>query len=132
MVDEAREEAAIRRLYADNAAALEAGDLDALAALYTEDAIQLPPTAPARVGWEAIRSSLEEELAGLRVEVAIQVMETVIASGWAFARGTYRTAATPRQGGAKTEGRGNWLDVLERQGDGGWKIARSTWTVESD
>lgn len=127
MVDQ---QTAIRRLFADNAAALSAGDISALAAFYTKDAIQLPPNAPALVGWEAIRSSLQKELHGLRVEASVEVLETIIAGGWAFARGTYRTVVTPRGDGRRMETKGNWLDILQQQPDGSWKISRSTWTNE--
>lgn len=122
------DELAIRTLYTRNVAALSAGDIAALTALYTDDAIQLPPNAPPLVGWAAISSSLKNELAGVRAEANVEVLETTTAGSWAFARGTYRTVVVPRNGGPQTDSTGNWLDILKRQEDGSWKIARSTWT----
>ncbi|HUA38065.1 MAG TPA: SgcJ/EcaC family oxidoreductase [Candidatus Sulfopaludibacter sp.] len=122
--------AAVRKLFADNAAALSAGDTSALARFYTADAIQFPPNSPALIGWEAIRSKLESELKGIKVAATVKVTEVVIAGDWTFARGTYRMVTTPQGGGEQTVAAGNWLDVLKRQPDRSWKIARSTWTIE--
>jgi uncharacterized protein (TIGR02246 family) len=122
--------AAIRKLFADNAAALTAGDLAALARIYEEDAIQLPPNSPALTGWEAIRSTLENGFKGIKVAATIEVVEVSTANSWAFARGTYRTVTNPQGGGQPTVATGNWLDILRRQPDGSWKIARSTWSSE--
>lgn len=120
--------AAIRRLYAQSATAIGAGDVPALARLYTEDAIQLPPDRPALVGRQAIESSLGEELDGVAVEAAIEVSETRVARDWAFARGTYRVTVTRPTERDPEVAAGNWLDILVRTSDGSWKIARSTWT----
>ncbi|MGH7992962.1 MAG: YybH family protein [Limisphaerales bacterium] len=122
--------AAIRKLYADNMAALNSGDLAALARFYEKDAIQFPPNSPALTGWEAIRSGLKNELAGIKVAATIEVAEVVIADDWTFARGTYRMVTTPQGGGEQTVATGNWLDILKRQPDGSWKIARSTWSIK--
>ena len=121
---------AIRKLFAANAAALTAGDLAALAGMYEEDAIELPPNSPALNGWEAIRSTLENGLKGIKVAATIEVVEVSSANSWAFARGTYRTVTTPEGGGPATVAIGNWLDILRRQPDGSWKIARSTWSSQ--
>jgi uncharacterized protein (TIGR02246 family) len=120
--------AAIRKLYADNTAALNAEDISALARFYEEGAIQLPPDSPALAGWEAIRSSLQNEFKGVKLDAALDVVEAASAGSWAFARGTYRIVMVPQEGGRRTEATGNWLDILRRQSDGSWKIARSTWS----
>lgn len=130
--DTAREDdlAAVRKLFADDAAALSAGDTSALARFYEADAIQFPPNSPALIGWEAIRSKLESELKGIQVAATVKVTEAVVAGDWTFARGTYRMVTTPQGGGEQTVAIGNWLDILRRQPDGSWKIARSTWSSE--
>ncbi|HEV2434962.1 MAG TPA: SgcJ/EcaC family oxidoreductase [Verrucomicrobiae bacterium] len=122
--------AAIRQLYASNAAALNAGDTSSLARLYEKDAIQFPPNSPALIGWEAIQSELESELEGIKVAATIEIAEVIIADQWTFARGTYRMVTTPQSGGEQTVAMGNWLDILRRQPDSSWKIARSTWTIQ--
>ncbi|MFQ5709417.1 MAG: YybH family protein [bacterium] len=125
MVDE---KTAIEQLYVANVAALNARDVSALARFYTHDAIQFPPNAPPLVGWEAIRSSLENELDGIRIDAKVEVVEVVIAGSWAYARGDYRTAVIPQAGGRRTATIGSWLDILKRQADGSWRISRSAWS----
>ncbi|MFQ5737883.1 MAG: YybH family protein [Acidobacteriota bacterium] len=125
MVDE---QTAIKRLYAANVAALKAKDVTALAAFYTDDAIQLPPSGPPLNGWEAIRSSLENELNGITIDANVEVVEVVIAGSWAYASGRYRTTIIPQAGGRGTVTTGSWLDILKRQADGSWTIARSAWS----
>lgn len=122
--------AAIRKLYADDAAALSAGDMSALGRLYEQDAIQLPPNSPAVIGWPAIRAEFENGLKGIKVAATIEVAEVCIADSWAFARGTYRMVTMPLGGGENEVTTGDWLDILRRQPDHSWKIARSTWSNE--
>ncbi len=121
---------AIKKLFADNVTALSAGDPSALAKFYEEDAIQFPPNSPALTGWETIRSALESELKDIKVVATIEVVEVFTADNWAFARGTYQTVTTPQEGGQPTVATGNWLDILRRQPDDSWKIARSTWSSQ--
>src|SRR5579862_1134708 len=122
--------AAIRKLYMDSAAALSTGNPSELARFYENDAIQFPPNSPALTGWEAIQSELQNELAGIRVAATINVSEVVTTDSWTYARGTYRMVTTPQGGGGQSVATGNWLDILKRQPDRSWKIARSTWSVE--
>ncbi|MFQ5748653.1 MAG: YybH family protein [Planctomycetota bacterium] len=124
----ADEETAIRRLYAASVAALNTGDIPALAAFYTKDAIQMPPHRPPLVGWKAIRSSLESELRGITIEAGLEIAEVVVAGGWARVRGRHWTRVVPQAGGRSTVTTGSWLDILERQPDGSWRIARSAWS----
>lgn len=127
--DKTDDVAAIRKLYADNAAALSAGDLSAMAKWYESDAIQLPPNSPALIGWDAIGSTLKGELEGITVAATIEVVEVCTADHWAFARGRYRMVTTPQGGGDEEVTIGNWLDILRRQPDNSWKIARSSWST---
>jgi uncharacterized protein (TIGR02246 family) len=122
------DEIAIRKLYSENVAAQNACDISSLSHFYEKDAIQLPPDLPALIGWESIESSLRNEFKGISIESTTKVLEITISSNWAYARGTYRTIITPLGGSKQTELKGNWLDILRRQQDGSWKIARSTWT----
>lgn len=122
------EQAAIRNLYVANVAALNAGDLVALEALYTEDAIQLPPDRPPLTGREAIRSSLEKELSGIKIHAVVEVREAVVSTGWAYARGHYQTTIKSQDVGPMTVTTGSWLDILKRGADGSWRIARSVWS----
>jgi uncharacterized protein (TIGR02246 family) len=122
---------AIKSLYVENAAALNAGDLPALASFYTDDAIHLPPNSPAIAGKEAILKQLKKELSEFGVEASVRVVEIEVAGPWAFARGTYSMKATRKTEGSPIEETGKWLDILRRQGDGSWKISHATWTSDA-
>jgi uncharacterized protein (TIGR02246 family) len=122
-------ERAIRDLYAANVAALEAGDVETLAELYTEGAIQLPPDRRPRVGRKAIRAALKRELQGTRVEATVEIEELVIMGLWAYVRGSYRTVVPSDTGKRGSVVEGSWLDILEWQDYGTWQILRSTWSV---
>jgi uncharacterized protein (TIGR02246 family) len=126
----ANDVAAIQKLFADTAAALSDGDISTLAKCYEPDAIQLPPNSPALTGWAAIRSELKKGLKGIKVTATIEVDEICVADSWAYASGTYQMVTTPLAGGEQEVTAGNWLDILRRQPDNSWKIARSTWSIE--
>lgn len=79
-------------------------------------------------GWEAIRSSLENELNEITIDAGVEVVEVVIAGSWAYARGHYRISTLPQAGGRGAVTTGSWLDILKRQADGSWRIARSAWS----
>jgi len=49
---------------------------------------------------------------------------------WAFAHGTCRMVTTPQGGGKQEATTGNRPDILRRQPDSSWKIARSTWSSD--
>ena len=122
--------AVIKMLYAHKAAALTARDTASLTKCYEEDAVQFPPNSAALIGWDEIRAEFESELEGIKVTATIKVAEAVVADHWTFARGTYQLVTVPQGGGEETMVTGNWLDILKRQPDSSWKIARSTWSIE--
>ena len=126
----AKDRAAIEKLLEENIMAFNAGNPSALARYYEEDAVQFPPNSPALTGWETIRSTLERELKGVKVTATIEVVEVFTAKRWAFARCTYRMVTTAPGGGQPTVVTGNWLNILRRQPDDSWKIARSFWSSE--
>ena len=51
-------------------------------------------------------------------------VETVVSGDWAYQRGTFTTAATPKAGGAGREISGNFLRIYQRQPNGEWRMIR--------
>jgi len=94
----------------DFSAAMKAGDADALAALYTEDAILLPPGSPAVRGRDAIRDYMATfpPIAELSVteEGFEGIGDTVYAYG--FFEMTLDLPGSPTD-------RGKYLDIRKRQ-----------------
>lgn len=96
------------------ATALNARDLDALMALYTDDAVSMPDNAPMLVGKDAIRKSQEQEFANTPAgrTYSFEVLDiyangnTVTETG----KSTYKDAA------GQVTGTGKYMVVWEKQG----------------
>jgi uncharacterized protein (TIGR02246 family) len=124
-------EAAIGKVRAAYVAAENAGDAAALAALFTDDAVLMPPDAPAASGKEAIQSYFQSRNDEFTFELAVTKAEVVAAGDWAFSRGTYTLKATPKPKGKTIEDSGKYLNILAHQPDGSWKIARHIWNSDN-
>jgi uncharacterized protein (TIGR02246 family) len=105
--------------------AYNSANVDGLVALYTADALRLPPQQPIQSGRAEIRRAFQELFEQSEAHITIQVVETRSAGkDLAFARGVYATVIQSRSGGPAVETVGKWMDVLERGEDGIWRIAR--------
>lgn len=121
--DEAR--AIVERMNEEWDAAVLAGDFEATASMYTEDAIRMQPDIPALVGREAIRTWLESQAATYTFEGSNQILEVrALSPDWILMRGTGAFTATPRGGGEARYQEEKWLTLVQRQADGSWKWYR--------
>jgi len=116
--------AAIREIMNQYVATLEAGDFDRWISLWTDNGIQMPPGAPARVGKGQISAGMKPAFDLFNMKVTIDNEETRVTGNWGFARGTGVEALTPKAGGKTEELDVKYLTILEKQTDGSWKIAR--------
>jgi uncharacterized protein (TIGR02246 family) len=126
-VDVEADEAAIRNLHNQIAAASNAGDITAL---HTDDAIWMPPNEPALVGKEAIRTWAQSLFEQFTVEETVTTEEIQVAGDWAFLRGTYTFAVTPKAEGEPQKETGNCFHIVQRQPDGSWKYTRLMWNSD--
>ncbi len=94
------------RLVAAYIGAAEAGDAEAIARLYTEDALLLTPEHPPISGRQAIQENYKESM-GDGYKLTVNVQDFQDQGDTAYAAGTYETE----------DGNGNWLEVLQRQSD---------------
>jgi len=108
-------------------AALNEGDVNAWAAAFTDDGVQMPPNAPANLGRENIRVWSQAFLAPFRVEFTLLVDEVQVAGDWAFERGMYTITLTPKAGGEPLQDIGKYITTYERQPSGAWGMARDIW-----
>jgi uncharacterized protein (TIGR02246 family) len=116
--------AQIYTLWKCYAEAASEGDLERWMALWAEDAIQMPPGAPSRVGRAEIRRTMRLLFERSRSRVVIiQPEEVRILGDRAYAHGTYVVEMVLRFGGETEICSGKFLDILEKQVDGSWKIA---------
>ncbi len=98
------------------AAIFNAQDLDAMAALYSEDAVLIDETGAQHRGVEAIKAALKDMLEAGGVMTSTPRL-AVIVGDIALSGADWRLE--PRGGGEPLEGRS--LDVLRRQPDGSWR-----------
>ena len=121
---------AIRALNAAFADALNAGDVDALATLVTEDIVMMPPGAPPVAGVEALRSTFGSMFESISLEETWTSREIHIDGDLAYDWSGYTvTISVEGQDEPRTE-RGQNLFVAVRQADGTWKYSRMMWNTD--
>ena len=112
-------------------AAVVSGDVDAMMALMTPNAVSMPPNQPASVGTDAIRAQAEEFLGEFTITLESFETEDVRVSGdlaVEYYAGVW--SSTPVGGGVTVTANIKGLHVLERQEDGSWKIVYDTWNSD--
>ncbi len=124
--------AAIQALAETWGVAAEAGDIDALLALRTDDVVQYPPEAPIARGKQA----LEEFYRGLFTQFSVfgsfdGTAEIVVDGGWAFFISGYTLRISPKAGGDPVEEQGKIILICEKQPDGSWLWAHEIWNRNS-
>ena len=116
--------AKVYEVWNEYVAAAHDGDLERWMSMWIEDGIQMPPDVPRRVGKEQIRTGMQPgfDLFDMK-NMIIQTEEVRILGDRAYSHGTYTFDMTPKEGGETTSFSGKFLDILEKQVDGSWKIA---------
>ncbi len=105
------------------------GNAGAVVALYSDDAVLMPPNAPLARGIAAIKEAIAKEIAGAKkggVTFAVGTVDEVNVSGdMAWHSGTY----VVKDKGGKTVDAGKFLEAWERKG-GKWRIVRDMWNSD--
>src|SRR5947209_67979 len=122
---------AIDRVREAHVDALNHGDVDAWAGVFSEDVVQMPPNAPANVGRAAIRAWSHAFMDPFRAEFALQVDEVQRVGDWAFERGAYRIRVTPKAGGEGFQDAGKYITIYQKQANGTWLMARDIWNSDN-
>ncbi|MFC2144587.1 YybH family protein [Acidobacteriota bacterium] len=96
-------------------------DIDAMTAFYAEDAVLLPPDAPAIFGRDAISATIQEMFAaGLAIQ--LEDLEIKVAGNFGYKAGRYRTTA---EDGSLID-RGKYIEIWSKI-DGNWVLHRDIW-----
>jgi uncharacterized protein (TIGR02246 family) len=104
------------------AAAVNAGDIDAFAAVYEANAqLIVPPDGVLATGREAIREALRPTFALNAATARIDVVEKLESDGLALTQANWHIAGTDDRGAA-VELAGRGAIVSRRQPDGSWLI----------
>ena len=123
------DETAIRAQSADWVKAYNGGDAKAVAALYAEDALLLPPGAPGVRGRPAILEFFTKDIAGSKAGGAVFAIapnaDVGVSGNMGWESGTYTVTVK----GAVVE-TGKYLSV-SRKKDGKWLYIRDTWNADA-
>jgi ketosteroid isomerase-like protein len=100
-------------------------DIVTLSSLTTDGHIILIPNRPPIVGKSANDASNASAFERFDFDETWTPEETVVAGDWAYQRGTYRTAATPKDPSAdQLVMTGSFLRIYQRQTNGEWRMIR--------
>jgi uncharacterized protein (TIGR02246 family) len=124
-LDVAADVAAINAVNDKLVAAFNSNDAIAAASTLAEDAIMMFPNRSIIEGRKTIQALLENRLKNNWVKIVNTTLETEVAGDWAYIRGDFTHAETPKSGGKTIAAGGKYLRILKRQSDGSWKIYRS-------
>ena len=101
--------------------AITSGDMDALAALYTEDVVVLPPNEPAVEGQAALLAWMEGYPPASAAALSIVSIDGY--ADLAVVRGTYTMTLTPEGVPEPIHDQGKFIEIRRRQADGSWLMA---------
>jgi ketosteroid isomerase-like protein len=127
----AADEAAIAEFNQRYLKAINDGDIGLLSSLTTEGHIMIAPGRPPLVGKAANDAANGRVFQQFKIDEAWAPLETVIAGDWAYQRGTFTVAATPKAGGSTRTTRGNFLRIYRRQPDQSWRMIRDMFNSDA-
>jgi uncharacterized protein (TIGR02246 family) len=106
------------------------GNAGAVAALYSDDAVLMPPNAPPARGVVAIKEAIAKEIAGAKKNAITLASGTVdevnVAGDMAWHSGSY----VVKDKGGKAVDTGKFIEVWEKK-NGKWRIVRDMWNTDA-
>lgn len=124
---------AIQKLHQQDIDATLAHDPQALADLFTDDAVLLEPGAPAVIGKLAILAENKKDSAEHPntkiVSYKPEIKDLEVVDGWAFEWDTFEGSYKESDKADVKSFRAKALRILKRQSDGSWKFSRVMWNL---
>lgn len=122
VIDTEADEAAIRKVLADVASTFDAGDYEAMLALYREDVVVSATGAPDVIGRDAWREGLKMLPPSVKLKLRFDTQELEIAGDLAYERGTFVvTMPDPATAEPTSLFEGRHIHIFKREADGSWK-----------
>lgn len=124
-MDTAADVAAVDAVRAAWTEAYNAGNAEGVAALYTSDGVFMRNHQPVLNGQSAIRDALQAQMDAMTTSITVMTDETIVFGDDAVGRGRFTMMLTPKaEGAAPMHDEGAYMVLMQRQGDGSWKITR--------
>jgi len=116
----------------DFAAALNAKDAKSAAALYTEDAVLIPPGEPPVRGRKAIEEYWQAaiEAGGVR-DVSVETMDALSSGSLGYETGSFVLKANGPDGEDVID-KGRYIELLRREPDGVWRSTHGIWNASPE
>jgi uncharacterized protein (TIGR02246 family) len=124
------DERAVREVHNAWIDAVDAGDLDSLLALMTDDAIFLNP-GHEPFGRDGFRARFLAGHQQFGIHCTSELKEVVVVAGVAHAMSSDSVSLTPRDGGEMSHLAGYRLTIYRKQPDGRWLLARDAHTLSA-
>jgi len=109
--------------------AMHAEDAEALATMFTDDAVMLPPNRPPIVGNAAIRQDIQEYFDKFTPKGTEEYTAYHVSCDFMIALGSWQYEDNPKAGGEAINSSGYMMDIFKRQPDGSWKLY---WNASTD
>ena len=106
-----------------------ADSADKIAAMYGDDAIIMPPDAPAAAGHDAMMDFLAKDMSGAK-DAGISLRIDDDTAGSSGDLGWHSGAFSVVDKGGKAVGTGKFVEVWQKQ-DGKWMIVRDIWNNDA-
>ena len=108
-----------------------AADVKGIVALYTEDAIEMPPNEPAVKGRAAIEQYYQKQFAGGTKLTTFKLthIESRALSDAGYDIGTYEQSLTTKGSAAPIKDTGKYIVILKRAG-GAWKVSHAIYNSD--
>ena len=111
--------------------AFRAGDVAAIAASYTVDAIAMPPDGPTEIGREAVAGTFEQMFSmGSTEDSSLTTDEMGVGDEWVFRRGHFSLVIKPEEGDPVSS-TGEFIEIWTKGADGTWRISRDIWNMDA-
>ena len=119
-----QDEQDIRQLIETWLSATQAGDVDAVLSLMSDDAMFLSAGQPPMVGREAFARGLNKVLSENVIESTGEIAEIVVCGELAYCRTKLAVTIVSKHGQLPILRNGDTLSILRKEADGKWRLTR--------
>lgn len=120
--------ASIDDLRQEEVEAAQAGDVEALLALRTDDFVAMPPGRPPIRGKQEVRLFLRDMFSSVSISETVTSESVVRREDLAYDRGVFSGTATMKESGTPLPLDGKYLWIARRLSNGTWRYSVQIWS----